>query len=230
MRNHEYLYSVNLYDDKNKRVAKKIEEIATVKKFLKDEYIFMFRDKVDFIYIIKSGVVTIYGIDNSYNEKILFLLNRGSIINDDVLVNNETSTSANVFEDCTLLCIEKSQLFNLMSEDVEVMEFMFKSSTNKLTRVYRQLKNSGTTIGIDKKLCSKLWKLSKDYGYKTDLGIVINVNINTIFLSKMLGTTRETISRNITKLVKEDILLLDQSKIVIRDIDKLVEYIRDDSK
>lgn len=230
MRNHEYLYTVNLYDEKNAHVAKKIEAIATEKKYSKDEYVFMFRDKVDFIYIIKSGVVTIYGIDNCSNEKILFLLNRGSIINDDILVNKETSTSANVFEECTLLCIEKSKLFNLMNEDIAVMEFMFKSSTNKLTRVYRQLKNSGTTIGIDKKLCSKLWKLSKDYGYKTDLGIVINININSIFLAKMLGTTRETISRTIAKLVKQDILMMHQSKIVIKDLDLLAKYTKDDCK
>ncbi len=229
MRNHEYLYSVNLYDDKNVEVAKEIEKLAVLKKVRKDEYIYMFRNKVDFIYIIKKGIVTIYGLDNSYNEKVLFLLNRGSVLNDDSLVNTEISTSAYVFEDCELLCIEKTKLLELMSSNSKVMEFMFKSSTNKLTRVYRQLKNSGTTIGVDRKLCSKLWKLSKDYGEKTDIGIVINININTIFLAKMLGTTRETISRTISKLIKEDILFMHQSRIVIKDLDNLVRYIRDEN-
>lgn len=226
MNNHEYLYAVNVFDEKYKLVYDKLKSIAVEKSFKKNQHIFMVRDVVEYIYIVKKGIVTLYGIDKNYNEKIYFLLKTGDFVNDDIVINNEGSTSAYAFSDCELLCIKKSEIFELMHRNIDVMEFMFRSNINKLTRTYRQLKNSSTTISIDKRLGSKLWKLAKDFGENNENGIAINVNVNTIFLAKMLGTTRETVSRSMKKLCDKGIIVPNHTRIIIKDLDKLMKYIK----
>ncbi len=228
MNSHEFLYKVNIFELQNSDILQAISSIASEKKFAKDSHIYMVRDEVEFIYIVKSGVVATYGVDKNYNEKIFFLLNDGNIINDDCVVNAEASTSCYAFTDCELLCINKNDLLALMSNNQNVNHYIIQSITNKLTRCYRQLKNSSTTIGLDKKLCSKLWKLAKDYGYETPQGVTLSINVNTVFMAKMLGTTRETVSRTITKLCNNGILLMDKGKIIIKDKRKMMQYIKED--
>lgn len=228
MNNHEYIYSVNLFDDKNYEVYNKLKNISHTKSIRKKEYLYMTRDNVDSVYIILKGILVLYGVDKMYNEKIFFLLNAGTIVNDDVLYNEEVSTNCYAFKDSVVMCIDKHQLHELMSQDQDVMEYIFRSISNKLTKTYRQLKNSNTTVNIEKRLCSKLWKLAKDYGITTSDGVIIDINISTIFLSKMLGTTRESVSRNLKKLCLKNLITYNKKKIIIKDMQILMDYIKSD--
>ncbi len=77
-------------------------------------------------------------------------------------------------------------------------EVMF-SMTNKIRRMYRQLKNT-VPLKVEKRVAAKLWKLAKDYGEYGKNGEVIKVNITVTYLSEMLGSSRETISRALKEL------------------------------
>ncbi|MFV0499948.1 MAG: Crp/Fnr family transcriptional regulator [Bacilli bacterium] len=224
MQKHEYISTLNLFESQD--MFKLIKNYAKIKKYKKNKYIFMIRDTVEYIYIVKSGIVVTYGIDKHYNEKIFFLFTQGDFINDDSLGSNEFSYSCYAFNDCELYYIEKQVFANLVSNNNNLLNYILQSNSNKFSRLYRQLKNSNTFSTIDKKLCSKLWKLSRDFGTITSEGIEIDISINVVFLSKMLGSTRESVSRAIKKLCEQGILKINKRKIIIKDLNKLIRHIK----
>ena len=95
----------------------------------------------------------------------------------------------------------------------------------KIRRLYRQMKNA-TPLKIEKRLAAKLWKLSKDYGVKQNDEVVIDLNISVAYLSDMFGMPRETISRALKILEKENLIRKERKKIIIKDRDKLASYFK----
>ena len=96
------------------------------------------------------------------------------------------------------------------------------------TPYYRQLKNA-TPIGLDKKLSAKLWKFSESFGYncydknlacknKEDnckIWTQVNKNISVTFLAEMLGSTRESISREMKKLENCGLIKWENKKLLV---------------
>ncbi len=103
-------------------------------------------------------------------------------------------------------------------------EVMF-SMTNKIRRMYRQLKNT-VPLKVEKRVAAKLWKLAKDYGEYGKNGEVIKLNITVTYLSEMLGSSRETISRALKELKNKELIYYEGKKIIIKDRDKLSKFFK----
>ncbi len=216
---------LDLFSEEQKNIYEKMSPYLNEKKLLKGEHLFLNKDEINDIYIVKTGKVVVYGIDKNFDEKIYFVLCNGSFVNEDSISQDLANTNCRAFEKTTLLYINKNKLLKLMQEDKDIMIYIMNLLSNKLSRTYRQLKNSSTTMKIDRRLASKLWKLSSDYGLQTDKGILINLDISAIFLAKMLGTKRETVSRNLKVLSDKNLISIDKNKITIIDERELKYYI-----
>lgn len=82
-------------------------------------------------------------------------------------------------------------------------------------RLCHQLKNTLGSIGLERKLAAKLWKLSRDFGVEREDGIEIDVDMSITFLADMLGTPRETASRLCTVLLNYGLIQRKKKRIII---------------
>ncbi len=73
-------------------------------------------------------------------------------------------------------------------------------------------------------MAAKLWKLAKDYGEYEKNGEVIKLNITVTYLSEMLGSSRETISRALKELRNKELIYYEGKKIIIKDRNKLSKF------
>ena len=173
MINLEDLKKVKLFDYIGNDTLLKLSEIGNKVAFKKGEHIFRDKDTISSIYIILSGKVALYKLNEAAHKKVIFILGEGV----------------------------------------------------KIRRLYRQMKNA-TPLKIEKRLAAKLWKLSKDYGVKQNDEVVIDLNISVAYLSDMFGMPRETISRALKILEKENLIRKERKKIIIKDRDKLASYFK----
>lgn len=194
-----------------------------IKRYLKDELIFNEGDTLKYVCIIKKGKVLVFKNTKHWDERILFILDEMSILNEEIIYSStsKASTCARAYTDTEIIKIPKNIVLQKMKTDSFIMEFLFRSTSMKLTRTYRQLKNSGTNVTIEKKIASKLWKLCQDYGITTEKGIIVDLNLSSIIIAKMIGAKRETVSRSINSLKKEGVVLVESNKITVIDIVKL---------
>jgi CRP/FNR family cyclic AMP-dependent transcriptional regulator len=201
-----------------------IKEKAYVKKLKKGEILFSERQKVDYIYIVLQGKVTMYRLSEKGQKRVVYILNKGEIINEVIFDDITASISCEGFENSEIISISKIDLLNIMQQDFKFTEIILCSMSKKIRRLYRQIKNTVPTK-MDKRVAAKLWKLSKDYGVETEEGVLIDVKINITYLAEMLGSSRETISRAVKELEKMDMVKIKQRKFIVNR-EKLNQYFK----
>ncbi|MFV0520146.1 MAG: Crp/Fnr family transcriptional regulator [Lachnospirales bacterium] len=208
-------YELNLYEHFLKLLNNELKII----KFKKNEFIFIEGDKNEYLYIILEGKVELFKTTKSWEERIFYILREENLINEEIIYSNHicSSTSCRAITDVVVYKVHKNIIKLYIEKDCKILEFFYKSMSVKLSRTYRQLKNSGTSIPVEKKISSKLWKLAQDFGIKTDEGVYIDIPLSCTVLSKMIGTKRETVSRCINKLKKNGVLdFKDESFIIYK--------------
>ena len=219
------LYKMELFDKVSEETKEALSEFGETKCYLKGSHIFMDKEKINKIYIVYSGKVALYKLNESAQKKIVFILGNNSIINAVVLDDIASSINCEVFEKAEILSFEKGRFEEVMKSDFELTKIVISSLTRKVRRLYRQLKNS-TPIKVEKRVAAKLWKLSKDYGLKVENGTLIDLNVSITYLADMFGAPRETISRALKILQEKDLIILEKKKIVVKDRDKLSKFFK----
>ena len=110
-----------------------------------------------------------------------------------------------------------------MQENQNIALHIYESLAMKTRRLYHQVGNANGTYPLEKHLAAKLWKLARDYGIKSDKGIQIAFEITVTFLANMLGAKRESVSRIISVLKKDNILMHENGYMTILDMEKIKE-------
>lgn len=202
-----------------------LSEYCELKEYKKGKHVFRDKEVVSRIYIVYSGKVSLYKMNESAQKKIVFILGPSKIINDYAIDDLPSSVNCEVFETAEILSIDKNKFLEIMKNDFELTKIFIKSQAIKVRRLYRQMKNS-TPIKVEKRVAAKLWKLAKDYGEEVEDGTLINLNISVTYLADMFGAPRETISRALKFLTKEELITHDNKKIIIRDKDRLSKFFK----
>ena len=198
---------------------------SRIVRYKKRDHIFFDKDEIDRIYIVLEGKVSLYKLSENLKKKVIFILGNGCLINEIIIDDLPASINCEVFEDSEIIVISKEIFKEAMRIDVNLNNNVIISMSKKIRRLYRQMKNT-VSLKIEKKLAAKLWKLSKDYGKEIDEGILINLNTTVTYISELFGCERETISRAIKVLEKEDLIIVRNKKIIVKNRENLLSYFK----
>lgn len=201
-----------------------IRDKIVIKKLKKLQILFGEREHLSNIHIVLDGKVSMYRLSEKGQKRVIYILNKGEIINEVNFDNMTTSINCEGFEDSVIISISKVDLLNIMKQDFKLTEVILYSMSKKIRRLYRQIKNTVPTK-MDKRVAAKLWKLSKDYGIETPEGVLIDVKISITYLADMLGSSRETISRAVKELENMGMVKINHRKFIV-DREKLSGYFK----
>lgn len=222
----DQLESLEIFKGISKDSLRKLSDLARIKKYSAGTHIFMDKEELNTLYIVLSGSVSLYKLNENGNKRVIFIFGKGKMVNDVIIQDLPSSINCEVFEVANILSYDKYEFMSIMENDFELTKNIIGSLAMKVRRMYRQLKNATGVIRIEKKLAAKLWKLSKDYGIKCDGGIMINMNISVTYLADLLGSKRETISRALKILLNENLIKYDNKKIKIINQEKLAQFFK----
>jgi len=192
----------------------------------KGEHLFLDKELVERLYIVISGLVTLYTVDPQGEKKVIFLLDKGKLINEAVLQGLPASINCEVFEEAQILCFDRQDFLRVMEQDFTLTKSVLDSLAMKVRRLYRQMKNTPNSVRGDKRIAAKLWKLSRDYGVPCASGTKIKLDLSITYLADMLGSRRETVSRQLKILAGQGLIQVNDGQITIPDRDKLSKYFK----
>lgn len=218
--------SIKVFSNINNSSKKNLLKYSKVKRYKKGEHLFLDRDRVDNIYFILDGIVSLYKLNSSHDKKVIFIYGKNEILNEVILQKNVTSLNCEVLSNCEVLEIPAKKFLEVMSYDFQLSRNIIDSMSYKIRRLYHQLKNTSNSIRLDKQIASKLWKLSRDFGKETDEGIEINFNLSISYLADMLGSKRETVSRQLKILSEKKLIIVKRNRFIIINRDNLLKYFR----
>lgn len=222
----EQLKDIEIFNNISKAALKEISIIGKIKKHSAGSHLFRDKEEVNTLYVVISGNVSLYKLNENGHKRVIFILGKGKMINEVIIHELPTSINCEIFEEAEILSFDKNKFLDIMEKDFMLTKNVIYSLSMKVRRMYRQLKNSDGSIKIEKKLAAKLWKLSKDYGIQSDGKVIINMNISVTYLANLLGAKRETISRALKMLSKENLIEYNDKKIIVNSNEKLSDFFK----
>lgn len=221
----ESIKTLGIFDGVDERDLNYLAQSSFRKNLRKGENLFLQRDKLSHIYIILEGKMTLFRLSELGQKRVIYILDEGEKVNELIFDDLPVSINCEAFEDSTVIGFDKGALLYIMEKNFNLTQKIINSMGKKIRRHYRQLKNT-VPLRMDKKLAAKLWKLSRDYGVEIEGGTLIDLDISVTYLADMLGSRRETVSRCMSDLKKEGLVIYKGKKIVIKDKKKLSIYFR----
>lgn len=198
-----------------------------LRKYRKKELIFRDKEQVTQFYFLVSGYISLYKISTTEEKKVVFLCSAGEMLNEAIIQNEVASIEAEALTDCEVLILSKKDLEQIMSYDYQLSRAVMESMAIKIRRLYHQLKNTPNSVRLDKQIAAKIWKLARDYGRERQGMTEIEFDITVSFLAEMVGSKRETVSRQVKLLIEQDLIRMEKRRIWVPDQEKLVKYVKE---
>lgn len=226
MQGENRLYQQQLLQDVKPDTIEKLWRCGQVKELSKGCVIMRAKENIEYICIQLSGKSIIYNMTHHGNRKIIFILGKGALLNEDVLNDHVASLYCETIEKSQIFMIPVGSFLRLMEEDFCLVKAVMEAQSRKIWRLGHQLKNTMGSIYLERKLAAKLWKLARDFGIQTQEGIEIDINLPITFLADMLGAPRETTSRVCRTLTEYGLMKINKKRIVITNSEKMSEFYR----
>jgi len=132
---------------------------------------------------------------------------------------------AEVLEHSTLIAIPISKFENVLIENPQLSIKVFKVLGEKIVDLQNRLEEQILNNTYEQ-IIKLLIRLGQKYGKKhSDGRILLKAEFTNKDLANMIGTTRETISRTLTKMKKEELIEVDDKGDMLLDIEILMEEI-----
>lgn len=201
-----------------------LASFAGLKPVKQGEHLFRDKENVNTFYIILEGMAALYKLGDNGEKKVIFVCGGGKALNEVILNGLSASVNCEILSDGLVLCLPDKELLSVMEQDFRLTKAVMDSMSLKIRRLYHQLKNTPNSMRGDKKIASKLWKLSLDYGVPCGEGVEIDMDLTITYLADMLGSKRETVSRQVRLLANEGLLIYRQNRFIVPDREKLKNY------
>jgi CRP/FNR family transcriptional regulator len=191
------------------------------RKFSAGELIFSEAEPCAGLYIIESGAIRIFKTSAGGREQVLSIDGPGSSIAEiPVFDGGNYPASAQAITDSTLLFFSKNDFHALCLQHPDVALKVLRvvgSRLRKLVGIIEEL--SFTTVRH--RLAAMLVRLAKSEGQRPDGTRSFTLPANNNELAAQIGTVRELVSRNLSRLQSEGLIQIDGRTVTVPDLKKL---------
>jgi CRP/FNR family transcriptional regulator, cyclic AMP receptor protein len=170
-------------------------------------------DPTDSLYIVLSGRLKVMMSDSEGNEVILAILGPGAFFGEMGLIDDEPRSATVVtIEPCELLSIAKRDFKKSMAENFQMAEAVMRGLVKRLREADRKI---GSLALLD--VYGRVARLLLDMAENVDGEKVVTKRLPKQDIAKMIGASREMVSRVMKDLQTGGYIEIRGSTIVVRD-------------
>ncbi len=190
------------------------------------EMIFAEGDACSGLYVVETGHVRIFKSSAAGREQVLSIDGPGSSIAEvPVFDGGVYPASAVALDEATLLLIRKEDFNELCLAHPQVALKVLRVLGARLRRLVGIIEELSFTT-VRHRLASLLLRLAQLDGKKTSDGVAIALPANNQELAAQIGTVRELVSRNLSRLQAEGILRIDGRAVILLNVAALEAELR----
>jgi len=170
-------------------------------------------DPIDSLYIVLSGRLKVMMSDSEGKEVILTILGPGEFFGEMGLIDDEPrSATVMTIEPCELLSIAKRDFKKCLAENFEMAMAVMRSLVKRLREADRKI---GSLALLD--VYGRVARLLLDMSENVDGEKVVTKRLPKQDIAKMIGASREMVSRVMKDLQTGGYIEMRGSTIVLRD-------------
>jgi len=189
--------------------------------FGRGETLFSEGDQCHGLFVVAAGRIRIFKLSASGREQVLAIEGPGSSFAElPVFDGGNYPASAAAVEDAEVLFISRKDFQSYCREHPEVALKVLAVVGSRLRRLVGIIEDLSFTT-VRQRLISLLLRLAQRGGTATKQGVRVELTSSHQDLAAELGTVRELVSRNLSRLQAEGLLEVDGRTIIVKDLSGL---------
>jgi len=185
------------------------------RKFATGELIFSEGEPCAGLYVIERGNVRIFKTSMGGREQVLAIDGPGSSIAElPVFDGGAYPASAQAMTECSLLFFSKQDFHNLCLQHPQVALKVLRVVGSRLRRLVGIIEELSFTT-VRQRLIALLVRLGKAEGRHDGDAVSVTLSANNSELAAQIGTVRELVSRNLSRLQSEGLIQVDNRTLLI---------------
>ena len=205
-----------LFAELDDRELASIANVAKTRRYAKDDVIFHADESGDVFCLIKEGQVKVTMISPEGKEIILSLLGPGEFFGEMALLDDEPRSATVVAtEALELVTIWRSDFLQILGENFTIAKKVLAELSKRMRNASNRIE-SLATMDVYGRLARFFLDLAREQGKTLDNGYVAVTRPTHQAIANMIGTSRETVSRLIHDLMRQNLLLSEGKTIYLR--------------
>ncbi|MCU1227985.1 MAG: bacterial regulatory s, crp family protein [Acidobacteria bacterium] len=206
-----------LFAELDDRELSSIAAVAKSRRYSKDDVVFHADESGDIFCLIKEGQVKVTMISPEGKEIILSMLGPGDFFGEMALLDNEQrSATVIATEPLELVTIWRSDFLQILQENFSITKKVLAELSRRLRRASNRIE-SLATMDVYGRLARFFLELAREQGKSLDNGYIAVTRPTHQSIANMIGTSRETVSRLIHDLMKQNLLLSEGKTVYLRE-------------
>jgi len=198
-----------------------VAQRAVPRHFSAGESVFGEGEPCTGMYVVESGHIRIFKSSASGREQVLSVDGPGSSIAElPVFDGGAYPASGVALDDVTLLFVSKQDFQALCLTHPQVALKVLRVVGARLRQLVGIIEELSFTT-VRHRLATFLLRLAQTQGQRTAAGVEIALTVSNQELASQIGTVRELVSRNLSRLQAEGTIKVDGRNIVIPSLDDL---------
>lgn len=221
-----FLKQFTIFNTLHDHEMEPIIDIANSKKYKAGNIVFMQHEPIMDVYFIQEGKMKIYKTDYEGKEQIVNILQKDDMFpHQGFFRKGNYPAHAEVLEDATLVNIPILSFENFLLTHPEICIKMFKVLGGIIIDLQQRLEEK-MLYNVYEQIILLLMRLARKNGKKISQDVHrLNLPFTNSELANMIGSSRETVSRTLTKLKKENMIEIDSAGRLIIYYQRLEETV-----
>ncbi len=198
-----YLRRHRLFDGATDDVVENCYHLFVQRTYPKRAVLFEQGDPARTVFVVKRGQVRISRVTADGKEITLAILGAGDIFGEEVVFAKDVvrTTQATCIEE-SYLCLSRMQdLFAILSRHpvvaINIAKYLSEQRDDALATI-----EDLSSLRVPERIVRVFERLAEDHGEPVDGGVRIAVHLTHAQIASLVGSTRETVSLELAKLIK----------------------------
>lgn len=221
-----FLRQTPVFSDLSEGELDKIIPLVMKRKLRKNTVIFHENDAASAFYLVKTGRIKVYKVSRDGREQVLSILGDGQIFGDvPTFDGGPYPATAATMIDSEIYLINRDDFNDMVRRNPEIALKIIKALGGRLRQALELVRDLSFKQ-VPHRLAGLLLKLGDEYGEATEAGVLINLSLSRQDLADIVGTSRETVTRELKKMERSGLLDIDRRLITITDRKRLAAWAR----
>ncbi len=197
-----------------------------LRKYGPGEIVFGEGDSCSGLYVVQTGNVRIFKSSVGGREQVLSIDGPGSSIAEvPVFDGGNYPASAQAVTESTLIYFSRQDFHALCAQHPEVALKVLRVVGGRLRRLVGIIEELSFTT-VRHRLIALLVRLAKAEGARNGDAVTVTLPMNNSELAAQIGTVRELVSRNLSRLQAEGLIEADNRDLMIPSLKRLQEELQ----
>ncbi len=215
------LNKIPLFNSLSDSDLESLSESVRLQSLKKGQTLFRKGDEGSSLFIIQQGTIKIVLPSRLGDEVIVTMFSGGDFFGEMALFDGKPrSADALAMEPSKIYVLSRNDFLLFLQSNINAMKSILSQLTNRLRNTDDFLEST-CFLSVSARLAKKLLDLAESYGQNDGDGVYIDLNLTQKEIGDMIGSTRESINKELKILRDKGLITMQENKIHIVDMTRL---------